>query len=67
MIELNREQKQVLWRAVAAIALSLICLWLTRTILPKWWEFPETSAEKLVFAVQLNVFIFVWVMIAVRM
>jgi O-antigen/teichoic acid export membrane protein len=61
------EQKQVAWRAFAAILFCIIFLSLSKVLLPRWWEFPVAPVEKLVFAVQLNAFIFIWIMIAVRM
>lgn len=65
-VDLKAEQRKVLVRGGAAVAVGMGMLLAAYFLLPRYWAFPSEPAERLVFVLQADVFIFVWVVIGIQ-
>lgn len=61
------EQRGVLRGSAAGILLCAVALPVATVLLADHWSAPETLSERLAFALQANVFIWIWVVVAMRM
>ncbi len=65
--DLAREQRGVLRGSAAGVLLCAVALPMATLVLADHWSAPGTLSERLAFALQANVFIWIWVVVAVRM
>lgn len=65
-LDLKRQQRLVLLWSAASFVLCGLVLSAACLILPDFYRFPEGLAERIAFALQADVFIFLWVLIAAR-
>lgn len=65
-VDLKAEQRKVLARGGAALAVGAGALFAAYFLLPPYWKFPTEPAERLVFALQADAFIFLWVVIGIQ-
>ena len=65
-IDLRREQRKIVWRALASAGFCTLVFAAAYTVLPRYFSFPVDLAERLAFALQADIFIFLWVVLAVR-
>jgi hypothetical protein len=64
---LRVEQRRVMTRSAAAVGFCLVMLLGGYVILPRHFDFPSGVSERLVFAIRADLFVFIWVLIGVRM
>lgn len=64
--ELKTEQRRVLVWSAAAFAFCTLVLFASYSLLPIWFEFPSGLAERIAFALQVDLFVFAWVVFALR-
>lgn len=65
-VNLPREQRAVRRQVLLAFALCLPILALASLGLPRVFTFPDSLAERLAFALRLNIVIGLWVVLAIR-
>jgi hypothetical protein len=65
-VDLPREQRKVVWRALASAVFCSLALAAGYMVLPRYFSFPVDLAERLAFAIQADIFIFLWVVLAIR-
>lgn len=65
--KLKTQQKSVLESGLKATLFCIVILGLSRVLLPRIWSFPSETIDRLAFAFQLNMFVFVWVVVGVRL
>ena len=65
--ELRSEQRKVVSRAVAGLACCAAVLTGSFILLPRYFAFPATLAERLAFALQADLFVFLWLIVAVQL
>ena len=65
--ELKTEQKKIVINALLAGAFCAVVLIASYSILPSIFVFPTDLAERIAFALKANLFVFAWVVLAVRM
>ncbi len=64
--ELKTQQRGVVLAAGSALVVCALVLVLAYVCLPPLIEFPKSLAERMAFAVQADVFVFLWVVFGVR-
>lgn len=64
--ELKIQQRGVVLAAGLALVVCALVLALAYVCLPHLFEFPKSLAERMAFAVQAEVFVFLWVVFGVR-
>lgn len=65
--ELRTEQRAVILRGFAGALFSLAILAAGYLLLPRMFDFPTEQADALAFALQAELFVALWVVIAIRM
>lgn len=66
-MDLKAEQKKVLFRGVLALIACFIILGISYVLLPRVFLFPDALAERIAFALQVDLFIMFWIVVGVRM
>lgn len=66
-VDLAQEQRRIRLNAVLSIAFCSSVLVGACQVLPRFFTLPETLAERLAFAIKADVFVLLWLLIAVRM
>lgn len=64
--ELKTEQRKVVLWSAAALACSTVVLFGSYSLLPGWFEFPSQLAQRIAFTLQVDLFIFAWVVFGLR-
>jgi hypothetical protein len=64
---LEAEQKKIIRNALWASACCAFVLLTSYNVLPLFFSFPTELAERIAFALKTNLFVLLWVVIAVRM
>lgn len=65
--QLRMEQRKVIWRSVWALGFCGLVLGSGYVMLPRYFEFPHDLPERLAFAIRADLFVFLWVLLGVRM
>lgn len=66
-VDLGSEQRKVVWRSVAALVFCSLMLASGYLVLPTYFHFPIELPDRLAFALQADMFVFLWIAIGVRM
>jgi hypothetical protein len=66
-VDFRLQQRRVLLRGVSAALFTAALLAVAVVVLPGIVAFPKDALERLVFALQANVFVAAWVVVAIRM
>lgn len=65
--ELKSQQRAVIAQTAIALSVGAAVLALGYYLLPRWFVFPTSLAERLAFALQADLFIFLWLVIAAQL
>lgn len=65
-VELKSEQRKVIARAALATGFCAAVLTIAYQLLPLAMRFPEGLAQRIAFALQADIFVFLWVLIGVQ-
>lgn len=66
-MDLRAEQQKVIGNAVAAVIFCALMLASGYAILPRYLHFPVDLPDRLAFAIRADVFVFLWILLGVRM
>ncbi len=66
-MDLKTEQKKVVQRGIVALIVCAGTLAIFRWLLPQFFQFPVGVPERIAFAVQVDVFLMIWIVLAIRM
>jgi hypothetical protein len=64
--ELRLEQRRTIRNAIAAAIFCGLALWSSYVLLPLYFEFPVELSDRLAFAIRADVFVFLWIVVGVR-
>jgi hypothetical protein len=65
--DFEAEQRKIVRRAIFALAFCALVLLGSYLLLPRLFEFPTGLAERIAFALQVDIFVLIWIVIGVRM
>jgi hypothetical protein len=65
-VDLLREQRRVLLRGGAGLLFSALVLAVACLVLPGRLQLPDSTAERLAFALRADLFVFLWIVFAVQ-
>lgn len=66
-VDLEAEQRKIIQRAIFAFIFCALVLSGSYLLLPRLFGFPTGLAECIAFALQVDVFVLIWIVIGVRM
>ena len=66
-MDLPTEQRKILWRSAGAFVFCVGVLGAAYVILPAFFRFPVELPQRLAFVLQADLFIFLWVVVGIRM
>ena len=66
-VDLPAEQRRIWQQAVRSFLLCAVVLGAAVYWLPQWADFPSETASRIAFALRADIFVAVWVLIAVRL
>jgi len=65
--ELRKQQKKIIRNALVASVFCSVVLAGGYILLPKFIDFPTDLSSRIAFAIQADIFVFLWVVIGIRM
>lgn len=66
-VDLPVEQRKILWRSAGAFVFCIAVLGGAYIILPAYFRFPVGLPERLAFVLQADLFVFLWIVLGIRM
>lgn len=66
-IDLRAEQRKILKASLASLIFCILVLTAGYLLLPRYFAFPTELPDRIAFALQADVFVFLWIVLGVRM